>query len=127
MRDEFFCLSLIFIFMEKNLPQANWKEKVLFYLGRRRAIRVEGDSMLPDLKNGDGILINPDAQIVAGDILLAKHPFKKSVVILKRLAEIDENGNYFLVGDNPSESSDSRTFGAISAKHILGKAVCRLK
>ena len=113
--------------MENKLPEAGWKEKVLFYVGRRRAIRVEGDSMLPDLKNGDGILINPDAQIVVGDILLAKHPFKKSVVILKRLAEIDENGNYFLVGDNPSESSDSRTFGAISAKHILGKAVCRLK
>ena len=113
--------------MENNLPQANWKEKVLFYLGKRRAILVEGDSMLPDLKNGDGVLINPDAPIVAGDILLAKHPYKKNVVILKRLAEIDENGNYFLVGDNAAESSDSRTFGAISAKHILGKAVCRLR
>jgi len=115
--------------MENTIPEANWKEKVLFYLGRRRAILVEGDSMLPGLKSGDGILINPDARIVEGDIVLAKHPFKKSIIILKRLAEIDQNGNYFLVGDNPSslESSDSRTFGAISAKHILGKAVCRLK
>ncbi len=113
--------------MENELPEAGWKEKVLFKLGRRRAFLVEGDSMLPTLKNGDGILIDADAKIDAGDILLAKHPFKKSVIILKRLAEIDENGNYFLVGDNPSESTDSRTFGAISAKHILGKAVCRLK
>ena len=113
--------------MENNLPEAGWKEKLLFYLGRRRAILVEGDSMLPNLKNGDGILIDPDAKIAAGDIVIAKHPFKKSVIILKRLAEIDENGNYFLVGDNPSESTDSRTFGAVSAKHILGKAVCRLK
>ena len=113
--------------MENNLPEAGWKEKILFYLGRRRAILVEGDTMLPSLKNGDGDLIDPDAEIAAGDIIIAKHPFKKSVIILKRLAEIDENGNYFLVGDNPSESTDSRTFGAISAKHILGKAVCRLK
>src|SRR5690349_3155031 len=113
--------------MEKELPEANWKEKVLFYFGKRRAIRVEGDSMLPNLKNGDGILIDADAFISAGDIVLAKHPFKKSVIILKRLAEIDANGNYFLVGDNPAESTDSRTFGAISAKHILGKAVSRLK
>lgn len=113
--------------MENELPEANWKEKVLFYLGMRRAIRVEGDSMLPNLKNGDGILIDADAKISVGDIILAKHPFKKSVIILKRLTEIDQNGNYFLVGDNPSESSDSRTFGALSAKHILGKAVCRLK
>lgn len=118
---------IFFIFMENTLPEAGWKEKVLFYLGMRRAIRVEGDSMLPNLKNGDGILIDADAKISIGDIILAKHPFKKSVIILKRLAEIDQNGNYFLVGDNPSESSDSRTFGALSAKHILGKAVCRLK
>jgi nickel-type superoxide dismutase maturation protease len=113
--------------MENELPEAGLKEKVLFYLGRRRAILVEGDSMLPNLKNGDGVLINPDEKVSVGDIVLAKHPFKKSVIILKRLSEIDENGNYFLVGDNPSESTDSRTFGAISAKHILGKAVCRLK
>jgi nickel-type superoxide dismutase maturation protease len=113
--------------MENTLPEAGWKEKVLFYLGRRRAILVEGDSMLPNLKNGDGILIDPDAPIAVGDIILAKHPFKKSVKILKRIAEIDQNGNYFLVGDNPAESTDSRTFGALSAKHILGKAVCRLK
>ena len=113
--------------MEKELPAANWKERLLFFLGRRRAVLVEGDSMLPNLKNGDGILINADAKIAAGDIVLAKHPFKKSVNILKRLSEIDENGNYFLIGDNPPESTDSRTFGAISAKHILGKAVCRLK
>ena len=112
--------------MENDLPQANWKEKILFFLGRRRAILVEGDSMLPNLKNGDAVLIYADAKISAGDIVLAKHPFKKSVIILKRLAEIDENGNYFLVGDNLSESTDSRTFGALSAKHILGKAVCRL-
>lgn len=113
--------------MENELPEAGWKEKFLFYLGKRRAIRVEGNSMLPDLKNGDGILIDPDAKIAEGDIVLAKHPFKKSVIILKRLAEIDQNGNYFLIGDNRSESTDSRTFGAISVKHILGKAVCRLK
>ena len=113
--------------MEKELPAANWKERVLFFLGRRRAVLVEGDSMLPNLKNGDGILINSDEKVAVGDIVLAKHPFKKSVTILKRLSEIDENGNYFLIGDNLAESTDSRTFGAISAKHILGKAVCRLK
>jgi hypothetical protein len=43
--------------MEKELPAANWKERLLFFLGRRRAVLVEGDSMLPSLKNGDGILI----------------------------------------------------------------------
>jgi nickel-type superoxide dismutase maturation protease len=113
--------------MENELPAANWKERVLFFLGRRRAVLVEGDSMLPNLKNGDGVLINTDEKVAVGDIVFAKHPFKKSVNILKRVSEIDDNGNYFLVGDNPPESTDSRTFGALSPKHILGKAVCRLK
>lgn len=112
--------------MENDLPQANWKERILFFLGRRRAILVEGDSMLPNLKNGDAILIDADAKISVGDIVLAKHPFKKSVKLLKRIKEIDQNGNYFLIGDNLPGSTDSRTFGALSAKHILGKAVCRL-
>ena len=82
--------------------------------------------MLPALKNGDAVLIDPNAKIVAGDIVLAKHPFKASVMILKRLAEIDGNGNHFVVGDNLPESTDSRTFGSLPAKSILGKAACRL-
>ena len=108
------------------LPEASLKERVLVFFGRRRAILVEGDSMLPALKNGDAVLVDPNAKIAAGDVVLAKHPFKASVMILKRLAEIDENGNHFVVGDNLPESTDSRTFGAIPAKSILGKAVCRL-
>lgn len=113
--------------MNNELPEANWKERLLFFIGKRRAVLVEGDSMLPTLKSGDAILIDADAKIAVGDIIFAKHPFKKSVKLLKRIEEIDQNGNYFLVGDNPSESTDSRTFGALSPKHLLGKAVCRLK
>lgn len=113
--------------MENELPEASWKDRILFFIGKRRGFVVEGDSMLPILKNGDGILIDQDAKFGVGDIVLSKHPFKKSITLLKRISEIDQNGNYFLVGDNPSESTDSRTFGALSAKHILGKAVCRLK
>ena len=113
--------------MENQLPEANWKERILFFLGRRRGFLVEGDSMSPTLKNGDAVLIAPKANIQMGDIVLAKHPFKQSVKMLKRIGEVDENGNYLLVGDNPSESTDSRSFGAISQKEILGKVVCRLK
>ena len=109
------------------LPEANWIEKFLLFIGKRKGFLVEGDSMLPTLKNGDAVLIAPNTKLAVGDIVLAQHPFKRSVKILKRIGEIDAQGNYFLVGDNPSESTDSRTFGAISLKSILGKAVCRLK
>ncbi len=83
--------------------------------------------MLPTLKNGDAVLINPQAEVETGDIVLANHPFKQSVKMIKRIGEISNDEKFLLVGDNPNESSDSRSFGAISKKEILGKVVCRLK
>jgi nickel-type superoxide dismutase maturation protease len=110
-----------------ELPEANWKERLLFFLGRRKGFLVEGDSMLPTLKDGDAVLINSSEAVAAGDIILARHPFKKSVRILKRLKEFDEKGDLFVTGDNASESSDSRVFGAIPSKDLIGKVTCRLK
>ena len=113
--------------MEKQLPEASWKERILFFLGRRQGFIVEGDSMLPALKAGDAVLINPGAAFSTGDVVLAQHPYKKSVKIIKRIGEISPEGKYTLIGDNAGESTDSRTFGVIQKKDILGKVVCRLK
>ncbi len=99
----------------------------MFFLGKRRGFMVEGNSMLPTLKSGDAVLINPRSKFETGDIVLAKHPFKQSVKILKRIGEISQDGKFFLIGDNKDESSDSRSFSAIPKSEILGKAVCRLK
>lgn len=115
----------LFIFME--LPEANWKERILFFLGRRQGYLVEGNSMLPALKDGEAVLINPNAKVAAGDIVLANHLYKESVKILKRVKEFNEKGDLFLVGDNPKESTDSRTFGAVPLKYVIGKVTCRLK
>lgn len=84
--------------------------------------RVTGNSMLPNLKDGDKVLVKPCESYQIGDIVVAQHPFKQSVVLIKRVSEIHENG-LFLVGDNPAESTDSRTLGKISPKDILGKVV----
>ena len=116
-----------FFWMENELPEADWLEQIAYILGWREIFLVEGDSMFPALKNGYLVLINPYAKLQTGDIALARHPFKKSVRIIKRVKEITPEGKFFLVGDNASESSDSRSFGAIAAKDILGKAVCRLR
>lgn len=109
------------------MPEANWKERILFLLGRRQGFIIEGDSMLPTLKASDAVLIDPGAAFSTGDIVLAQHPYKKSVKILKRIGEISPEGKYVLIGDNAGESTDSRTFGEIQKKDILGKVVCRLK
>ena len=76
--------------------------------------------MLPTLKDGDIVIINSYAELAKNMIVLANHPYKQSVKVIKRISKIDENGNCFLIGDNPNESTDSRTFGVISPKDILG-------
>lgn len=113
--------------MHNELRIAGWKERVLYLFGRRRKILVDGESMLPVLRSGDRVLIDPNAHIAIGDIVVAKHPFKKSVRMIKRVTAIDSTANYVLTGDNPSESTDSRSLGGFPASEILGKVVSKTK
>lgn len=83
--------------------------------------------MAPTLLDGQAVLIDPRGKIKAGDIVLANHPYKQSVKIVKRIEKIHADGSCELAGDNEAESTDSRTFGPILSKNILGKVVCRLK
>jgi nickel-type superoxide dismutase maturation protease len=106
---------------------AGWKDRILFFLGRREAFRVEGNSMMPNLNDGDVVLVKPTRRVKIGDVVLAMHPYKQSVKVLKRVSEINEEGRFVLSGDNPEESTDSRTFGSIKSADILGKVIGRLR
>ena len=72
-------------------------------------------------------MISTTESIAPGDIVLAEHPYKQGVKMIKRVIAIDGDGRYSLAGDNPDESTDSRTFGTLPIEQIVGKAVCRLK
>ena len=110
-----------------SVGDATWKDRIMFFLGRRTAFRVEGNSMNPTLSNGDVVLIESGVPVIPGDIVLANHPYKQSVKMLKRIEAIDGNERYTLIGDSPDESTDSRTFGTIAGKEIIGKVVGRLR
>ena len=112
--------------MRDTLPNASLIDRALYRFRRLRGFTVEGDSMLPVIKNGDIVLIRPGSAFAVGDIVLASHPYKASVKILKRVAAIDALNKVTLIGDNPAESTDSRAFGAVSIESILGRAVSRL-
>ncbi|HQU82141.1 MAG TPA: nickel-type superoxide dismutase maturation protease [Pyrinomonadaceae bacterium] len=113
--------------MENELPEIVLNEENAENFSNYKLFRVEGDSMFPNLKNGEFVLINPDFEPKIGDIVLAAHPFKKSVKIIKRITEINAENRYFLIGDNPTESTDSRSFGTILRKDILGKVTAKVK
>ena len=110
----------------KDLPEASFYEIALVFLGSRSKYICEGKSMNPTLKDGEVVLVDREAMIEVGDIVVAKHPFEQNNEVVKRVERINERGNYYLVGDNFEESSDSRHFGAVTREYIKGKVVARL-
>ena len=111
--------------MKKELPEADRFEKEAYLKGLREIFVIKGNSMLPTLNPGDCVIINPELKPEISDIVLLRHPFIQNLKIVKRIDEITAEGNFIVRGDNPQESTDSRNFGAILAKDILGVAVCR--
>ncbi len=112
--------------MHNEIPIAGIFAKLRLYMGLLQGFEVDGDSMYPSLKNGDRVLIDERSTLGVGDVVVALHPFKTSVKIVKRVSSIEPNGKISLIGDNPLESSDSRSFGSIKRTEVIGKVVFRL-
>ena len=115
--------------MNHRLKESNYQELLLWLLGRRRRFRVTGLSMSPLLKPGEEILIDQRAYRrlppEIGDLVVARHPEDRDLQLVKWVAAVREDGSCFLLGDNPSASTDSRSFGIVSLKLILGRVTSR--
>ena len=83
--------------------------------------------MHPTLGDGEVVLVDREAEVEVGDIVVAKHPVEQNSEVVKRVERINDRGHYFLVGDNLEESNDSRHFGAVTKEYLRGKVVARLK
>jgi nickel-type superoxide dismutase maturation protease len=113
--------------MQNEIPIAGFREWLNWLLGRRQGVTIDGDSMLPTLRPGDRVFVDLNAAINVGDIVLADHPFKSSIKIVKRLSSIEDDDRIFLSGDNPKASLDSRVLGTFKRSGVVGKVVSRLK
>ena len=85
--------------------------------------RVVGDSMAPRIVDSDYVVVNKLSYLFGvpreGDVVLAKHP-NTGCLIVKRVSSVDAD-RYVLRGDNHRESSDSRGFGPVTRKMLIGK------
>lgn len=77
--------------------------------------RVSGASMRPTITEGE-VVVALRSRPRVGSIVIARQGGRK---VVKRVQRIDDS-TYYLVGDNSSESTDSRHYGNVSKSDILG-------
>lgn len=90
-------------------------------VGRRRWYlrRVVGDSMVPTLRPSQIVLLRQVVVVRPGDIVMFSH---RGVEKVKRVAKVT-NDTLYMLGDNPTRSTDSRQFGVIPSQAVCGRVV----
>ncbi|MBI2018185.1 S26 family signal peptidase [Candidatus Daviesbacteria bacterium] len=77
--------------------------------------------MLPTLKPGQDVLVWCwFYKLKVGDIVAIKINVKE---MIKRVRQMSSDRGAFVQGDNEKESTDSRNFGWINKKDIIGKVI----
>lgn len=95
-------------------------ETLAWVTGRRRRVRVVGDSMRPTLTEGQYVLVDPDRRPEPGQLALANHPDRPDLLVVKRVAAVLDDGRYELRSDNVEAGTDSRTWGPVPAEAVVG-------
>lgn len=87
-----------------------------------RRVLVRGPSMSPTLSDGDVVLARMSGRARAGAVVLVRWQQRPQQLSVKRaVSEVD--GQWFVLGDNPDGSTDSRTLGPA---RVVAVVLCRL-
>lgn len=81
-------------------------------------VRVIGPSMEPTLRNGQ-VCWARRGGLRPGRIGVFAEPGRPGLVSIKRVVRREGEG-WWVAGDNPEQSTDSRAFGSVPASAFLG-------
>jgi nickel-type superoxide dismutase maturation protease len=93
--------------------------------GRFGLLDVDGPSMVPTLAHGDRLFCRYGGRVRAGAIVVARHPLRQELFVVKRAVE-RRHGGWWLLSDNSGVESDSRDFGPVPDELVLGRVLLRI-
>lgn len=85
---------------------------------------VVGDSMAPTLRPGDFVVVWRSGRPRAGRIVAVRDPRLPQRLLVKRVRR-RVIGGWWVEGDNPAASTDSRVFGTVPDDHLSGRVLFR--
>lgn len=94
-----------------------------------KLIKVSGDSLSPRYREGDFVLITKIPllfnRLEQGNTVVFKHPMYGTMI--KKVNHIDKDGDQIYVIGTHDLSVDSREFGPISTKDLIGKVIWHVR
>jgi nickel-type superoxide dismutase maturation protease len=91
-----------------------------------RRVTVEGSSMAPALEPGDRLVVVPAPRLRPGDIVAVPDPRHPRRLLVKRVLSVDRGRrSVVVVGDNRDHSTDSRAFGPLPRRAVVGRVAYR--
>lgn len=87
--------------------------------------KISGTSMEPTIAAGENVVVNRIAYIFKKpqkDDIIALHDPRDGKILIKRITK-KERTKYFVEGDNKKKSTDSRVFGWIEKRDIIGRVI----
>ncbi len=88
-------------------------------------VRIVGPSMEPTLRNGETHLALTGVRCSVGNVVVIRHPDRRELLTVKRLVRREGDG-WWVEGDNPKESTDSRQFGAVDSDLVVARVLVRV-